>query len=56
MNGEGIQIGEGDVVLKDLIEHLDKNSICAQFVPEIWQGHTKVLAEVFGKLRPFYKK
>ena len=56
MNGEGIQIGEGDVVLKDLIEHLDKNSICAQFVPEIWQGHTKVLAEVFGKLWFFYKK
>ena len=39
MNGEDIQIGEGDVVLKDLIEHLDKNSICAQFVLEIWQGH-----------------
>ena len=39
MNGEGIRIGGGDVVLKDLIEHLDKNSICSQFVPEIWQGH-----------------
>ena len=39
VNGEGLQIGEGDIDFLRLSKIL--NSVCpnASFIPEIWQGH-----------------
>ena len=39
VNGEGLQIGEGDIDFSKLASIL--NDLCprASFIPEIWQGH-----------------
>lgn len=39
LNGEGLQIGEGEIDFRRLADIL--NSLCpnAPFIPEIWQGH-----------------
>jgi N-acetylneuraminate synthase len=39
IDGEGIQIGEGDVDFDKLAEILQKTSPNVQFIPEVWQGH-----------------
>jgi sialic acid synthase SpsE/sugar phosphate isomerase/epimerase len=39
LNGEGLQIGDGDIDFKRLGEILRKGSPQASFIPEIWQGH-----------------
>ena len=39
VNGEGLQIGEGDLDFKRLAGILDKHCPEASFIPEIWQGH-----------------
>ena len=39
VNGEGLQIGEGDVDFKHLGAILLKGCPDASFIPEIWQGH-----------------
>ena len=39
VNGEGLQIGEGDIDFKRLAGILDKHCPEASFIPEIWQGH-----------------
>ena len=39
VNGEGLQIGEGDIDFKRLYAILDKHCPQASFIPEIWQGH-----------------
>jgi len=39
VNGEGLQIGEGDIDFKRLAAILDKHCPAASFIPEIWQGH-----------------
>ena len=39
VNGEGLQIGEGDIDFKRLKSILDQNCPDASFIPEIWQGH-----------------
>lgn len=39
VNGEGLQIGEGDIDFKRLCKILIENSPEAGFIPEIWQGH-----------------
>jgi sialic acid synthase SpsE/sugar phosphate isomerase/epimerase len=39
VNGEGLQIGEGDIDFKRLANILDKYCPNASFIPEIWQGH-----------------
>lgn len=39
VNGEGLQIGEGDIDFKNLVSILDKHCPDASFIPEIWQGH-----------------
>mgnify|MGYP001225124521 CR=1 FL=1 len=39
VNGEGLQIGEGDLDFKKLAGILDKHCPEASFIPEIWQGH-----------------
>jgi sialic acid synthase SpsE/sugar phosphate isomerase/epimerase len=39
LNGEGLQIGEGDIDFMRLGEILRKCCPKASFIPEIWQGH-----------------
>jgi sialic acid synthase SpsE/sugar phosphate isomerase/epimerase len=39
IDGEGLQIGEGEVDFKLLAEDLEKLCPKASFIPEIWQGH-----------------
>ena len=39
VNGEGLQIGEGDIDFDRLGEILNDGCPVASFIPEIWQGH-----------------
>jgi sialic acid synthase SpsE/sugar phosphate isomerase/epimerase len=39
VNGEGLQIGEGDMDFKRLGKVLNEGCPNAYFIPEIWQGH-----------------
>jgi sialic acid synthase SpsE/sugar phosphate isomerase/epimerase len=39
LNGEGLQIGEGDIDFVRLGKLLDVGAPTASFIPEIWQGH-----------------
>lgn len=39
LDGEGLQILEGEVDFADLAERLDRLAPGASFIPEIWQGH-----------------
>jgi N-acetylneuraminate synthase len=39
VNGEGLQIGDGDLDFRKLAEILDLYCPDASFIPEIWQGH-----------------
>jgi sialic acid synthase SpsE/sugar phosphate isomerase/epimerase len=39
VDGEGIQIGEGDVNFRDLSSKLNELAPGVSFLPEIWQGH-----------------
>ena len=39
VNGEGLQIGDGDIDFKRLGSILNKHCPQASFIPEIWQGH-----------------
>lgn len=39
IDGEGLQIGEGDIDFPALAEDLAKTASQASFIPEIWQGH-----------------
>jgi sialic acid synthase SpsE/sugar phosphate isomerase/epimerase len=39
VNGEGLQVGEGDLDFKRLCEILNTGCPDASFIPEIWQGH-----------------
>ena len=39
LNGEGLQIGEGDIDFVRLGEILERGCPQASFIPEIWQGH-----------------
>ena len=39
VNGEGLQIGEGDIDFERLALILNKGCPEASFIPEIWQGH-----------------
>ena len=39
LNGEGLQIGEGDINFVRLSDILQKGCPKASFIPEIWQGH-----------------
>lgn len=38
-DGEGLQIGDGDMDFKALGKDLDEFSPSSSFIPEIWQGH-----------------
>jgi len=39
VDGEGVQVGEGDIDWPVLCEQLDRLCPTAGFIPEIWQGH-----------------
>ena len=39
VDGEGLQIGEGDIDFSALASDLDATAPGASFIPEIWQGH-----------------
>lgn len=39
VDGEGLQIGEGDIDFKALAQVLSRTAPKASFIPEIWQGH-----------------
>ena len=39
LNGEGLQIGQGDIDFKRLGSILKESCPNASFIPEIWQGH-----------------
>lgn len=39
VDGEGVQVGEGEVDFKDLAERMDRLAPDAPFIPEIWMGH-----------------
>ncbi|GAW96956.1 MULTISPECIES: N-acetylneuraminate synthase family protein [Colwellia] len=39
IDGEGIEIGKGDVNFPALMTLLDKENKEVQFIPEVWQGH-----------------
>ena len=39
VDGEGVQVGEGDVDFADLARRLDRDCPQAGFIPEIWMGH-----------------
>ncbi|MBE9166960.1 N-acetylneuraminate synthase family protein [Pleurocapsales cyanobacterium LEGE 06147] len=39
VDGEGLQIGEGEIDFPALAEDLKKTAPKASFIPEIWQGH-----------------
>jgi len=39
LNGEGLQIGEGDINFKEFFALLNDFSNDISFIPEIWQGH-----------------
>jgi sialic acid synthase SpsE/sugar phosphate isomerase/epimerase len=55
VDGEGVQIGKGDVDFKMLKELLDKYAPNVQFIPEIWQGH-KNKGEGFWEAMEFLEK
>ena len=39
IDGEGVQIGEGDVDFRQLKAALEQYAPGVQFIPEVWQGH-----------------
>ena len=39
VDGEGLQIGEGEIDFSLLGEQLNARATDARFIPEIWQGH-----------------
>ncbi|SPX55004.1 Uncharacterised protein [Klebsiella pneumoniae] len=39
MDGEGVQIGKGDVNFDELADDLRRHAPGVQFIPEVWQGH-----------------
>ena len=38
-DGEGIQIGEGDINWQEILKILDEQSPNSSFIPEVWQSH-----------------
>ena len=39
VDGEGVEIGQGDIDFFEVMSLLDTNWPTVQFIPEIWQGH-----------------
>ena len=54
-DGEGVEIGKGDVNFIQLAQILDKELPEIQFLPEVWQGH-KNSGEGFWKALNYLEK
>jgi len=39
VDGEGLQIGDGDIDFKAIFKYLKQHSPSVSFIPEVWQGH-----------------
>ena len=59
VDGEGLQVGEGDIDWQVLCEQINRLAPNASFIPEIWQGHVGggqgfwvALERLEGLLRP----
>jgi N-acetylneuraminate synthase len=39
LDGEGLQVGDGEIDFPALCRRLNATSTAASFIPEIWQGH-----------------
>jgi N-acetylneuraminate synthase len=55
VDGEGVQIGHGDVDFSMLRDRLNNYALGVQFIPEIWQGH-KNKGEGFWSALDFLEK
>jgi N-acetylneuraminate synthase len=55
IDGEGVQIGKGDVDFVQLCKNLDKFAPESAFIPEVWQGH-KQNGSGFWKALEFLEK
>lgn len=55
IDGEGVQIGHGDVDFALLHDQLNQHAPGIQFIPEIWQGH-KNKGEGFWSALAFLEK
>jgi sialic acid synthase SpsE/sugar phosphate isomerase/epimerase len=55
VDGEGVQIGSGDVNFTMLRDQINKLSPNVQFIPEVWQGH-KNMGEGFWDALDFLEK
>ncbi|WP_336486654.1 N-acetylneuraminate synthase family protein [Methylobacterium nigriterrae] len=38
-DGEGLQVGDGEIDFQNLLNALDRHCPTASFIPEVWQGH-----------------
>lgn len=59
VDGEGLQIGEGEVDFAMTAEVLVRTAPKASFIPEIWQGHKnggEGFWTAFERLEPFFKQ
>ncbi len=55
VDGEGVQIGKGDVDFEILARDLNQTAAGIQFIPEVWQGH-KNSGEGFWHALDFLEK
>lgn len=55
VDGEGVQIGKGDVDFEILARDLNQHATGIQFIPEVWQGH-KNSGEGFWHALDFLEK
>ncbi|MBM3138401.1 MAG: sugar phosphate isomerase/epimerase, partial [Chloroflexi bacterium] len=55
VDGEGVQIGHGDVDFAMLRERMNEHAPSVQFIPEVWQGH-KNKGEGFWSALAFLEK
>ncbi|MDA8544977.1 N-acetylneuraminate synthase family protein [Alphaproteobacteria bacterium] len=55
VDGEGLQIGSGDLDFEMICEKLNYHTPNISFIPEIWQGHVDNGAEAFKALCEFHR-
>ncbi len=55
IDGEGIEIGKGDVNFAQLAQNLEAGAPGVQFIPEVWQGH-KNRGEGFWRALDYLEK
>lgn len=51
LNGEGLEIGEGDIDWKKLLNIIFQNTDDISFIPEIWQGHKNKSQSAISNLK-----